>query len=70
MDQSIMSGGLAHLVTSRSPQSLVEWNAEYEALSVRHDWWFKAAVAVTAWVRSTVAAMAAPTSPVPQLALA
>lgn len=52
------------------PRSLVEWNAQYEALSLENDWWFKAAVAVARWVRSGAAAISTPTAPVPQIARA
>jgi hypothetical protein len=52
--------------TSLTPR---EWNARYEAMSFEHDWWFKAGVAVSRWVRSSIApAFAATATPVPSAA--
>ena len=55
MDQVTTALGLAHLVDNRPPRPLIEWIAQHEALSVRNDWWFKAGVAVTRWLRSVAA---------------
>jgi hypothetical protein len=40
------------LVSNSQPQSLEQWNARYEAMSVECDWWFKAGVAIAAWFRA------------------
>jgi hypothetical protein len=65
MDQITTSLGISYLAGSQ-PKSLIDWNAQYEALTVENDWWFKAAVAVARWVRTSAIARA--TAPTPQLA--
>lgn len=54
------------------PKTLAEWNAEYDALSIAGDWWFRAGVAISAWIGSATAATRrrmdrdAPGSPAPR----
>lgn len=50
------------------PKSLVEWNAQYEAMSLRHDWWFKAGAAVIRTVRSAIETLSTQPATAPQLA--
>ena len=58
------------ILASPRPKSLIEWNAQYEALSVRNDWWFKAGAALAVWVRSTVEFIADAIAPARQPARA
>jgi hypothetical protein len=51
MDQVSSTIGLSAL-RDLQPKSLTEWNAQYEAMSLEGDWWFKAGVALVGWVRS------------------
>jgi hypothetical protein len=67
MDQLTTGLGIAHLVDDRQPKSLVEWNAQYEALSVRNDWWFRAAAAAISWISTAFADVTRATAPAPQL---
>ena len=65
MDQVTTSLGISYLAGSQ-PKSLIEWNAQYEAQSLRHDWWFKAGAAVIRMVRSAVETISQPaTAPQP-----
>ena len=67
MDQLSTSIGISCLA-NRHPKSLIEWNAQYEALSVQHDWWFKASVALVRRVRSAVKTIATQPATASQLA--
>jgi hypothetical protein len=57
MDQFNTCIGMSHLA-GRKSQSLVEWNAQYEAMSLENDWWFKAAVSVAKSIRGAITALA------------
>lgn len=69
MDAISTALGLTH-ARPVQPKSLTDWNADYEADSIHNDWWFKAAVAVTGWVRSAIQASANTTTSTSQFARA
>jgi hypothetical protein len=70
MDQLTTALGLAHLVNTPRPTSLADWNAQYEAQSIRNDWWFKACAAAIGWISTSFVAVTGATAPAPQLARA
>jgi hypothetical protein len=45
MDPFSSTIGISSLAT-RQPKSLIEWHAQHETQSLRHDWWFKAGATV------------------------
>lgn len=67
MDAISTALGLSHARPAQ-PQSLTAWNDQYEAQSIHNDWWFKAAVAVSGWVRSAVQTVATSTTSTSQVA--
>jgi hypothetical protein len=58
METATFGNGVIYFANNRHPKSLADWNAQYEALSPEQDWWFKAGVALVAWVRSLTVSMA------------
>jgi hypothetical protein len=58
MDALSTAIGISNLGGSSQPKSLAEWNTRYEALSIEHDWWFKAAVAVASFARASIKTIA------------
>jgi hypothetical protein len=67
MDQIITSIAVSCLAPNR-PKSLIEWNAQYEAQSLRHDWWFRAGAAFVRIIHSAVTTGATQPATATQLA--
>jgi hypothetical protein len=67
MEQITTSIALRCLAGNR-PKGLIEWNAQYEAQSLRHDWWFKAGAAAIRAIRSAIEAIINQPATAPQLA--
>jgi hypothetical protein len=67
MDQLITSIGISCLAPNQ-PRSLIEWNAQYEAQSFRHDWWFRAGAALVRITRSAIKTSATRPATASQLA--
>jgi hypothetical protein len=61
MDPISTSIGLS-LVSKSQPETLEQWNARYEAMSLEQDWWFRAGTAAIRFVRTVATRAAEPTA--------